>query len=335
MKKAYITIGVSASGKTTWTNQFLKNHEMLFKSGKSSGVYCNINFDEIRALVLVEMGITKSIEDFSWDLWNLKYEKAMSKKAKHIFDNAVTQGYFIILSNTNVNKDNLIAKTKELESLGYSVEWVYFDISYDEALKRDAGRKNGVGAYVIRKQWKNYLELKNKSFVVENAKYISSLGSVQTVEPYVFSDEKTEALMFDIDGTIANMVDRKAYDWDKVGQDKPDFIMQILIDGWLSLGKKIVFMSGRDGQCYQETKEWILKYFSKVDFDKEKGNSVLFMREHQDMRKDYVIKKEIFDNKVRDSYNIVAVFDDRPQVVRMWHDLGLKVWSTGDQLIDF
>ena len=59
------------------------------------------------------------------------------------------------------------------------------------------------------------------------------------------------------------------------------------------------------------------------------------MRSPNDTRKDFIIKKEIFFNYINDNYNVIATFDDRPQVCRMWHDIGLKVWATGNQLIDF
>ena len=36
------------------------------------------------------------------------------------------------------------------------------------------------------------------------------------------------------------------------------------------------------------------------------------------------IKREIFENYIRDYYNIQFVLDDRNQVVEMWRSLGLK-----------
>jgi hypothetical protein len=59
------------------------------------------------------------------------------------------------------------------------------------------------------------------------------------------------------------------------------------------------------------------------------------MRKAGDTRKDTVVKYELFQEHIADRYNIVSVFDDRPSVVNMWNDLGLKVWATGDQRVYF
>ena len=41
------------------------------------------------------------------------------------------------------------------------------------------------------------------------------------------------------------------------------------------------------------------------------------------MRKDTTVKEEIFWDSIADKYNVVAVIDDRPSVVRMWYDIGI------------
>lgn len=50
----------------------------------------------------------------------------------------------------------------------------------------------------------------------------------------------------------------------------------------------------------------------------------LYMRPEGDVRKDTEIKREIFDNYIRDKYRVLFVLDDRNSVVKMWRDLGLK-----------
>ena len=47
------------------------------------------------------------------------------------------------------------------------------------------------------------------------------------------------------------------------------------------------------------------------------------MRSTEDNRKDAVVKREIYDNWIKDKYNVLAVFDDRNQCVDMWRGLGL------------
>ena len=47
------------------------------------------------------------------------------------------------------------------------------------------------------------------------------------------------------------------------------------------------------------------------------------MRNKNDTRKDRIVKEEIFWNVVAPKYNVIGVFDDRPQVLQMWHELKL------------
>ena len=35
------------------------------------------------------------------------------------------------------------------------------------------------------------------------------------------------------------------------------------------------------------------------------------------------MKEEIYDQYIKDKYNVAAVFDDRDRVVKMWRDKGL------------
>jgi hypothetical protein len=49
------------------------------------------------------------------------------------------------------------------------------------------------------------------------------------------------------------------------------------------------------------------------------------MRAPKDQRKDSIVKKELFEESVRNNYNILFALDDRNQVVDMWRkELGIK-----------
>jgi len=54
------------------------------------------------------------------------------------------------------------------------------------------------------------------------------------------------------------------------------------------------------------------------------------MRAAGDMRKDAIVKAEIFDREIRHRWDVTAVFDDRQQVVRMWRSLGLTVFAVAE-----
>jgi hypothetical protein len=47
------------------------------------------------------------------------------------------------------------------------------------------------------------------------------------------------------------------------------------------------------------------------------------MRKSGDYRKDYEVKKEIYETYIKDKFNVLCVLDDRQSVVDMWRSLGL------------
>jgi len=66
-------------------------------------------------------------------------------------------------------------------------------------------------------------------------------------------------------------------------------------------------------RCEQETKKRLNE--NKIPRDE------LHMRKTDDVRKDSVVKKELYDEFIKDKYNVRFVIDDRPQVVRMRREL--------------
>lgn len=82
-------------------------------------------------------------------------------------------------------------------------------------------------------------------------------------------------------------------------------------------------LSGRDGVCEDETKKWLKNNNIPCDF--------LFMRTPGDNRKDTIVKKELFDKYVKDTYNVQFVLDDRSCVVDMWrNEIGLTVLQVAE-----
>jgi len=120
------------------------------------------------------------------------------------------------------------------------------------------------------------------------------------------------------------MSDRSPYDWKRVGEDSVNVpIAQIL----KTARQDIILLSGRDSICRDETIAWLEKH--NINYDK------LYMRPEGDNRKDVIIKKELFDNHVRDKFNVSFVLDDRLQVCQLWHSMGLTLLRVGDPDANF
>lgn len=290
MNKLLITVGVSGSGKTTWAQAHVDQNT----NGMQDWVI--IARDEARRSLFPEF---KAHE--------YKHTKAREKKVseycEHLFNVAVKKGQHVIIADTNLNSKYRELWKKRGEDNGYDVEFKDFPMTFEEILQRNQHRGvTSVGVKVLHKQWNMWLDYIGKP-------------------KYVPDEKKRKAIIVDIDGTIAIKGDRNPYQWDRVGEDAPRKTIIQMIQQFATLHRAVlIFMSGRDGVCYQDTRKWLCDH---TYFTGSLGD-MLIMRDEGDMRKDSVIKEELFWNYVADSYNVLAVFDDRPQVVEMWHDIGME-----------
>lgn len=287
--KAIITIGVSGSGKTTWANE---------QHGFSI-----ISRDDVRRLILKNED--KSVrEENMWKYWNFKREKEVTELYWKRVELGASCKLNLILADTNLNPGRREEMKSRLEGLGYDVEFKQFDVDYETAVKRDLNRRDSVGAAII---WKQCKELYG--------------------EVYVPPKDAPKAVIFDIDGTLAHMVNRGPFEWSKVGQDSVDIVVKSILHWNYECGTKVIILSGRDSVCRIETEDWLIEH--KIPYDE------LHMRSEGDMRKDSIVKRELFDNHIRDKYNVAAVFDDRPQMVRLWNLMGLKTFAVADPYLEF
>lgn len=291
--KAVVCVGVSASGKSCFAKDLCEEDDS----------FVEINRDFIRFNVIcpgTDWSTYKFTNKRERDVTTIQEEEVMF---------ALENGKNIVLSDTNLNP-----KTREkwitlLTDLGYDVEIKEFPITLEEAWKRDTIRANGVGREVIYKQYKQWLEYKGR----------------KTYTPDI---SQPKAVILDIDGTVAEMDGRGPYDWHRVGEDKPRQFIIDIAKGLDAQGYTILAVSGRDGVCFDETKEWLL--------DNEVSFFYLFMREERDVRKDTVVKEEIFWDLIAEYWNVVGVLDDRPSVLRAWREIGIpNVLAVADPYIEF
>jgi len=137
---------------------------------------------------------------------------------------------------------------------------------------------------------------------------------------------KPSAYIFDIDGTLAIRGDRSPYDYSKVNLDTPNEGVA-RICRHLAERYSIIIVSGREDDCYKETLDWLSLHGLKP--------YALYMRKSGDKRKDSIVKAEIYISMIEPDYKILGVFDDRLQVCRMWHKLGVPLFRVGDPDADF
>lgn len=295
--KAIVTVGVSASGKSTFARKW---------TSESPSTRVEINRDYVRADIMKSDG-----KEFSWSKWNWKREKDVTAICNKDIATCASKGIDIIISDTNLNDHFRTNLVNLLESHGYDVEIMDFPVSIEDAWSRDAARVNGVGHSVIAKQYQDWLVYTGRKVYTPNT-------------------SKLSCILVDIDGTLAHMNGKRgAFDWDKVDLDDVDEQVKLIVGYYRDSfpRKHVILLSGRDGSSRQLTEKWLE--------DNEIGYDDLFMREVGDMRKDTVVKEELFWNYIADYYNVQFVIDDRPSVCRMWRSLGLKVFQVGNPHIEF
>ncbi len=129
---------------------------------------------------------------------------------------------------------------------------------------------------------------------------------------------KPKAILCDIDGTLALLGDRDRYD-PTTGEDLlNDPIAHILFvyARQTETPVDLILISGRMETFREHTVGWLEKH-GITHYKK------LLMRKTDDFRKDYVVKKELYEQHVKNDYDVLFVLDDRDQVVRMWRAEGL------------
>lgn len=295
MKKITITVGVSGSGKSTWAHEQWKNDPLNTVL---------INRDKIRELLF---GYTEANVSAHYSDPNIgKLEKQVTKYEDVLIHEALNEGKHVIVDATHLRKQYI----DRYEFWNVLVEIKLFDIALEEAVNRDNLRERKVGVDIIRKQYIDFrsLGLKPNDLFIYPVENIAKDWSL------------APAYLLDIDGTIAHINGKRSpYEWGKVGVDDLDLQLAPVIDA-LNKSKlhKVIVVSGRDGVCRPETLDWLKAY--------NIGYEEFHMRVEGDMRPDWQIKEEIW-RELAKKYNILALFDDRLQVVRRARALGLKVFN--------
>lgn len=138
----------------------------------------------------------------------------------------------------------------------------------------------------------------------------------------------------DIDGTLADLTHRlhfiqtKPADWDAFflacEEDTP--IMEVIstVQSLKKSGAEILLLSGRSEIARDLTLKWLDKHEVPCD--------ALYMREEGDHRQDNIVKEEFLDDLFTKwpREQVVAVFEDRKQVVEMYRRRGLRVFQVAE-----
>lgn len=296
MQRFIMTIGIPASGKSTWAKEFAESSEDIFLISER---------DNIRRELFTEN---------TDNLNNYKFTKAKEEVVTHTqevdIDEFLRKGFSVIVADTNLNVQTRTRLEKIAAQYAVQVEYKVFDTPLAECVKRNAKRNETVPERVLIEMDRKLRQYLNKPV-------------------YSFKKGLPNCIIVDVDGTLANHDGvRSPFEWSKVELDRPIKHTIRLIQSWAYMYKgEIIIFSGRDKVCYEDTAKWLIK--NQVPF------TSLYMRPEGNSQCDTIIKEKLFTDHIYNKYNVDFVMDDRKKVCMMWESIGLNVVNVGGFCADF
>ena len=300
MLNLILTVGVPACGKSTWAKQ---------QVAKDPTNWVRINNDDLRAMA-------------NGTVFTTDYEKFIASTRIFMIKEALMKKKNVILDNVNMGKRNFEEACKAAQAANVDVKVFEkpFYVDLDEAIERDSKREGSskVGVDVIKKFWKASGGKQHKYYVPREEIY---LKKTQT-DPPEWDDKLPNCIMVDLDGTLALFEHhRSPYDASNCDKDLPNKPVVDIVKMFYANDHKIIFCSGREDKDRDPTIKFIECHLPGIEYS-------LFMRPTGDVRKDFIVKGEIYDEKVRGKYNVAVVFDDRSSVVELaWRARGLTCFQ--------
>lgn len=298
MQTIILLKGLMASGKSTWALEEMR---------RNPGKYKRINKDLMRAMI-------------DGDHYTPKNERFILDIRDRIVEKALLGRYDVIIDDTNFSDKHWVRMCEIARYIGdIRVREKYFPITLKEALERNSKRTESahVPEDIIINVYDKHFKHKNISVrdeYFEKKKLDFS---------YLKDEKKQKAIIVDIDGTLALMVNRGPYDLSLVIEDQANEPVCELVRLFQDKGYIIILLSGREDMAKEDTILWLNE--ANVPYD------ALYMRETGDNRKDSIVKEELYRKYIMPHFNVHYVIDDRPQVVRMWRrKFGFTVLQVND-----
>ncbi|HTF82350.1 MAG TPA: AAA family ATPase [Cytophagales bacterium] len=224
-------------------------------------------------------------------------EKFIKKVRDLLIIKALEEGKHVIVDDTNLADTNhlrikqLVQEFNKTHNDQVLVEIKEMDTSMEECIARDASREKPVGEKVIRQM--SRIAHKDPLYTLQDAAL-------------------PKAILCDLDGTLALLNGRNPFDASTCDKDLPNTPIVSLVKNYAKLEYKILLMSGRQDCHRSKTTYWLEA--QNIEYE------MLLMRKTNDMRKDSLVKKELFESYIQGKYYVEFILDDRNQVVDMWRN---------------
>lgn len=309
MPQVIITMGPPGIGKNTWARARVK---------KSKAGAVVVNRDDLRQMI-----VGGQLSDYKF---NKKTEKAITEMQFNAAELAIALGRDVIVADTNLNPNTITAweDFAKLHNCGVEKKDFFKDFRREPSsivIEAERGVKGVIIAFRKLAHQRNLSRLNSVPHTVVD-EFIDKYIVPQVYRPRQWTPTPglQKALLVDLDGTIFHMNGgRNPFDWLQVEQDTPDQTVIETCKIYKAAGYAIIAASGRDGICYDHSVRAMNA--AGMPFDD------FFIRTQDDQRPDYIVKEEIFWDKIAPKYNIAFCLDDRDQVCEQYREMGLKVYQ--------
>lgn len=316
MRTIVVTKGLPGCGKSTYAAELVRNEPKR---------WLRFNRDDMRSMVVGPRNNPHEPRDGG-------REALVHNLQNEFVRQALREGYDVVIDNTHL----VPATLKKLHELAATVGDVKliekaFNTSVEECIARDACRSGHaqVGPNVIKAMARAAGIDRGKQLIDKETYYPARWlpGGSGSDQATMAQDESLpRAIICDLDGTLSLLNGRSPYDATHCDDDLPNHPVIECVKAMHAQGVQVLFTSGRDSKYREPTIRFIERWVKAID-DGAVIPYQLFMRAEGDMRKDSVVKTEIFDDNIRGRYNVLFALDDRNQVVDNWREMGLTCFQ--------
>ena len=232
-----------------------------------------------------------------------------------IIELALADNTSVISDDTNFNDEHIETMSEIAKKFGAKVTVKDFNISPTVCIARNRLREKAVPEAVIWQMHNNHAKkLWGEGIIPDEGETPKKLLQDKTLP---------EAIVVDLDGTLALHTNRGPFEYHKCHTDEVNEPVLACIHAMMADGFKLIFVSGREDTCMDLTKTWLANKCGLLAEDKDYE---LYMRKAKDFRKDSVVKEEIYRELIKRNF-IKFVLDDRQQVVDHLRSLGFTVFQ--------
>ena len=280
-----ILVGAPGSGKSTFAKYFLRTEENWMR----------ICRDDFRMMQFATGNMSEHEEKLIAEMIDASIEALLSKRTNVLIDATHCRRKYI---------DHYMERFNHLADISFKL----FDIDAATLAERCEKRFQSTGklipATVLNKFITELEELKKEFDFLPRPK-------IAVQEPFTIQNPALpKAIICDLDGTLALIRGRSPYDATHCDDDDLNESVASILRNYYGNGYQILLVTGREEHFRQPTVRFLEKH--NISYHQ------LWMRPTKDLRKDAIIKRELFDAEIAGKYFIEFVFDDRNQVVEMW-----------------